>query len=58
MVRAFEPGLKDQLGGHGVEQRPGAPAVAAGFAQACCGVERGQALVGKTNGQVIAALQT
>ena len=57
MVRAFEPGLKDELGRNSIEQRLGGFAIAPGFAQARFGIERGQAFVGKGDGYIKAAFQ-
>ena len=57
MRRAFKPGLENELGSHGIEQRLGGFAVAAGFAQAGFGVNGGQALVGKADRQVVATFQ-
>src|SRR5574343_321848 len=52
MLRAFEPGLENELGSHRVEQRLGSLAVAAGFAQARFGVERRQTLISVGNRQI------
>src|SRR5574343_1945048 len=58
MVRAFEPGLENELGRHRIKQRFGGFAVAAGFAQARLGVERGHPFIGKGNRQIEASCQT
>jgi len=56
-MRTFEPGLEDELGGDRIEQWFGGSAVATGFAQACFGIDRGHALVGKTDRQVVTTFQ-
>ena len=57
MVRTFKPILKNELGRHGIEQQPGGLAVVAGFPKPGRGIERSQALVDQTDGQVESALQ-